>query len=314
MAKPWETWTGRATNTPVARVVREAWGRSKDHNTSLLAAGVAFYVFMSLFPALVAAVMIYGLVSSPTDVIAQVHRYASNLPAESRQVLENTLRSIVRTNHTGLGLGTAVALLGALWAASGAAANLISALNVAHGVRSTRGFVKTRGLAGALTVGGLVFALLVVALITTVPLLVRAAGIGAVASIGVQVARWLLLILLALAGLAVVYRVGPERQAPRVRWASIGAVVATVAWLVGSALFSFYVSHFGSYNKVYGALAGVVVLMLWLYVTCFVVLFGAEINAVAEAADQPRNNAYPCAPQPRRAAERQQTTRGGRQP
>jgi len=285
-------------------VVREAWGRSKEHNTSLLAAGVAFYVFMSLFPALVAAVLIYGLVSSPSDVVAQVHRYAANLPAESRQVLENTLRSIVRTNHTGLGIGTAVALLGALWAASGAAANLISALNVAHGVRSTRGFVKTRGLAGALTLGGLVFALLAVALITAVPILVRSAGLGAVAGIGVQVARWLLLIALALAGLAVVYRVGPEQRTPQVRWASAGAVVATVAWLVGSALFSFYVSNFGSYNKVYGALAGVVVLMLWLYVTCFVVLFGAEINAVAEARGrrQPdRSPAYPSARTPTRS-------------
>jgi membrane protein len=94
--------------------------------------------------------------------------------------------------------------------------------------------------------------------------------------------RWALLIALVVGALAVVYRIAPDRDAPRIRWASTGAVVATVLWIAGSAVFSLYVDNFGSYNRTYGALAGVVVLLLWLYLTSYVVLLGAEINAEAE--------------------------------
>jgi membrane protein len=106
--------------------------------------------------------------------------------------------------------------------------------------------------------------------------------LGQVGRIIAQVVRWALLVTLVVVALAVVYRVAPDRDAPRFRWVSTGALVAAGLWILGSVLFSLYVNNFGSYNKTYGALAGVVVLMLWLYLTSYIVLLGAEINAESE--------------------------------
>ncbi len=264
----------------VPRALARAWRRSQEHNLSLLAGGVAFFGFLSLFPALIAAATAYGLVSTPDDVTAQVRHLASGLPALSQEVLTRTLTSLTSSGSGALTLGLVVSLAGAVWAASGGVANLVKALNVAYGTRDDRGFVRGRALALLLTGFAVTFVLLAVGLITVLPAVVRHAGLGAFAGAGVNVARWALLVLLALTGLAVLYRAAPHGRAPHARWASLGAVTATVAWIVASAAFSLYVSHFGSYNKTYGALAGVVVLMLWLYLTCFIVLFGAEVNGL----------------------------------
>jgi membrane protein len=275
----------------VADVLVRAWRRSQEHNLSLLAAGVAFFGFLALFPALIAAATTYGLVSRPDDVTAQVRRLAAGLPDSSQQVLASTLKSLHSSGSAALTVGLVIALAGAIWATSGGVANLVKALNVAYGTRDGRGFLRGRLLALGLTVFAIVFVLLAVALITVVPVTVHHLGLDAVAAAGAKGLRWVLLILLALGGLAVLYRVAPGERAPHASWASLGAVTATVTWVVASAAFSLYVSHFGSYNKTYGALAGVVVLLLWLYLTCFIVLFGAEINGVMTLDRRPRDDA-----------------------
>ena len=119
-------------------------------------------------------------------------------------------------------------------------------------------------------------------LIAVVPVVLDTLGLGVVGQALAQVVRWVVLIGVVIVGLAVVYRVAPDRDAPKFRWVSTGAVVAATLWILGSVAFSLYVSYFGNYNKTYAALAGVVVLMLWLFVTCYIVLLGAEINAEAE--------------------------------
>ena len=124
--------------------------------------------------------------------------------------------------------------------------------------------------------------LITLALVAVVPLVLDALQLGLVGTIIAQVVRWGLLVALVVVALAVVYRVAPDRDAPRFRWVSTGALVAAALWILGSVLFSLYVNNFGSYNKTYGALAGVVVLMLWLYLTSYIVLLGAEINAESE--------------------------------
>jgi membrane protein len=160
--------------------------------------------------------------------------------------------------------------------------NLIKATNLAYDEDETRGFLKLRGTALALTLGAVVFVLLAVALVAVVPPVFDALGLGGIALVVAQIVRWALLVALVVGALAVVYRVAPDRDAPRFTWVSVGALVATLLWIIGSVAFSLYVNNFGSYNKTYGALAGVIVLMLWLYLTSYIVLLGAEINAESE--------------------------------
>lgn len=264
------------------QIVKRAWQESKVDNISLLAAGVAFFGFLALFPALVAALTIYGLLVTPEKASAQVDEYASALPTEARQVLADQLRSITENSDRSLGIGLVVAVLLALWSASGGVGNLMKAINVAYDEQDKRGFVKQKALALLLTVGAVLFMLVTLGLVAVVPVVLDQLSLGGVGRVIAQAVRWAALVLAVIIALALLYRVAPDRDAPRFRWVSLGAVVAAALWALGSAGFSFYVSNFGNYNKTYGAVAGVAVLMLWLYLTCYIVLLGAEINAESE--------------------------------
>jgi membrane protein len=248
----------------------------------MLAGGVAFFAFLAVFPALIAAITLYGLIADPGQVAGQVESLAGTLPQETQPLITDQLNSVVSTSGGALGVSLVVSLLAALWSASSGTGNLIQAVNLAYDEDESRGFLKLRGLALLLTLGAIVFVLVTLTLVAVVPPLLDALPLGAVGLVVAQVVRWVLLAAVVIGALGVVYRVAPDRDAPRFRWVSVGALVAAVLWLIGSVLFSLYVNNFGSYNKTYGALAGVVVLMLWLYLTSYIVLLGAEINAEAE--------------------------------
>jgi membrane protein len=137
-------------------------------------------------------------------------------------------------------------------------------------------------MALGLTLGAIVFVIVTFTLVAVVPAVLDTLPLGVVGTILAQVVRWVLLLGVFAGSLAVVYRIAPDRDAPQLKWVSLGAIVVTVIWALVSLGFSFYVDNFGSYDKTYGTIAGVIVLMLWLYVTCYLVLFGAEINSEAE--------------------------------
>ncbi len=264
------------------QVTRRALKESSADNVPMLAGGVAYFSFLAVFPALIAALTLYGLVADPATVAGQVQSLTAALPQETRPLIAEQLNSIVSGSGSALGIGLVVSVLAALWSASSGTGNLIKAVNLAYDEEESRGFVKVRGLALALTLGAIVFVLLTLALVAVVPPVLNALALGPLATVLAEVVRWVLLIGLVIGALAVVYRVAPDRDAPKFRWVSTGAVVAAVLWIIGSVGFSLYVDNFGSYNKTYGALAGVVVLLLWLYLTSFIVLLGAEINAESE--------------------------------
>ncbi len=264
------------------QVTRRALKESSTDNVSILAGGVAYFGFLALFPALIAAVTLYGLIADPATVARQVQSLAGTLPREVQPLIADQLGAIVSSSSGALGIGLVVSLLAALWSASGGTGNLMKAVNLAYDEDESRGFLKTRGIALLLTLGAIVFVLLTLALIAVVPPLLEALQLGPVGTVLAQVVRWLLLVVLVVGALAVVYRVAPDRDAPKFAWVSVGSVVAAVLWIIGSVGFSLYVNNFGSYNKTYGALAAVVVLLLWLYLTSYIVLLGAEINAEAE--------------------------------
>ena len=263
-------------------VVRRTQNEIKDDNVTLIAAGVAFYSMLAIFPALIAVVTIYGLVAEPTDVQRQVASFAQRMPPGAGELLTAQLDQIVRTSQRSLSIALAVSVAAALWSASAGTQSLIKGLNIIYDERESRGFVRLRGLALVLTIGAMVVALGALAMIAVVPAVVGEVGLQRAGELAVSVGRWPVLVVLVGVALAVFYRLGPDRANPRLHWLSWGAVVAIVLWLVISAGFSWYVSSFGSYGQTYGSLGAVIVLLLWLWLSALAVLIGAELDAEIE--------------------------------
>jgi membrane protein len=264
------------------QVTKRAWGEAKADQVPLLAAGVAFYSFLSLFPAMIAAVTVYGLVSDPATVARQTEQLSNALPNDAASLITDQLNAIASSPQQSLGLGLIIALALALWSASGGVGNLMTAVNLAYDEEETRGFLKRKALALLFTFGAILFIMVAVTLIAVAPVVLDALVPEGALRVLLNVARWVGVVVAVSIALAVVYRFAPDRDSPRFSWVSVGAVVATVIWAIASVGFSLYVDNFGSYGKTYGALAGVAILMLWLWITAFIVLLGAEINAEAE--------------------------------
>jgi membrane protein len=252
-----------------------------DDHTSLVAAGVSFFGFLAFVPGLAAAISIYGLVSEPAQVESQLAGLLGNLPEEAQQLVTDQISRLASQSTGALTWGTIVAVGLALWAASSGMANLIEATNVAYDEEDDRSFLVKRGLALLFTVGAIAVVFATVLCVSAVGPWVSDITGSTAAGLVAQVVTWLLAGAFVL-GLAVLYKVGPDRDDPELRWVSVGSIVATGLWLTASVLFRVYVANFASYNETYGSLAAVVILLFWLYITCFVVLLGAEINAELE--------------------------------
>lgn len=261
-------------------VVRRVRAELKRDQVPLLAAGVAFFALLALVPALVSLISLYGLVADPAEIEKQVRDALAAAPQEVRQVVAQQLTSIESGDGTILALVLGVVV--AIWSAAGGTGHLIDAINTAYDEEEQRGLLRRKAVSLAFTVGAIAFLLVAFAAITVVPAALGASDLGVAGWLLVQAVRWSALLGGMLVGLAVLYRYAPDRDEPKWSWVSPGAVFATVAWLTGSVLFSVYVANFASYNETYGTLAAIVVLMLWLYLTTFVVIVGAELNAELE--------------------------------
>ncbi|MCZ2814801.1 YihY/virulence factor BrkB family protein [Modestobacter sp. VKM Ac-2984] len=264
------------------QIVKRSWAENNADNMPIIAGGVAFFAFLSIFPALIATISIYGLVASPEQVAEQIESLSDQLPDTAQDILTQQLTDITSNAGGALTFGLIASVLGALWTASGGVNNMVKAVNIAYDEVETRNFLKLRALSLVLTLGAIVFVLFTFALIAVVPIVLDVLPLGGVGTVLAQVLRWVLLLAVVVGSLAVLYRAAPDRDAPKIRWVSLGSLVVTVIWAVVSVAFSFYVNNFSSYNETYGAIAGVIVLMLWLYLTCYLVLLGAEINAETE--------------------------------
>ena len=262
------------------QIAKRGWAEAKTDNVPLLAAGMAYYAFLAIFPALIAAVLLYSFFADPAQIQSQIEALGTAVPAEIRQILTDQITAA--SGNGAVGFGAVIAILVALFSASGGMGNLMTAINLAYDEEETRGFVKKRLIALALTLGAIVFLLIVVALVAVLPVVLQVFGTSTLVTVGIQVARWVLIVVVITVALAVLYRIAPDRDAPKLRWVSVGAAIATLLWIVASVGFSIYVSQFGSYAKTYGAIAGIVILLLWLFITSYAILLGAEINAESE--------------------------------
>jgi len=251
-------------------------------NMSIVAAGVAFYFFLALFPTLAAIISIYGLVTEPAQVEQHMEQLTAYLPKDTQQMLTERLRSIAQQSSSALSWGVALSILLSLWSANSGTKSLFEGINIAYDEEEKRGFFKLNAITLLFTLGGIVLGGISFALVIAFPAVTGKLGLPSALTTVIQFGRWILLLVVIMAALAIIYKVAPNRDNPKFRWVSWGAAIATVLWLIGSLLFSYYANNFGNYNETYGSVAAVIILMLWFNLTTFVILLGAEINSELE--------------------------------
>jgi len=251
----------------------------------LVAAGVAFYGMTAIFPAIAAFVSIYGLFADPNAVENQLVGFSSLLPPTAYKLLTDALQSFASKSNSTLSVALLVSIGVALWSAKAGVSALMSGLNIANETIEKRGVLVQQATGLALTLGGIVFAGVALAAIALLPAIIDFLPLAPALKSALGLGRWPLLALLIGFALAVLYRFGPYRERAKWRWITLGSAIATLLWLLGSGLFSIYVSRFSSYDKTYGSLAAPVVLLLWFWLSALVVLLGAEIDAEMEHAD-----------------------------
>jgi membrane protein len=251
-------------------------------NINIVAAGVAFYGFLALFPTMAAMLSLYGLIVDPHAVEQQLAQLATILPPDGQRMVQQILSQIAARPAQALGLGLVLSIIISLWSANTGMSALFKGINIAYDEEDKRSFIQANAMTLLFTVLGLVLLWVSLVLVVLLPAALVNAGLPYTLQVILGGVRWLALAILILFALTVLYRYAPQRANPQWRWVSWGATIAAVLWLVGSALFSLYVSNFGSYNKTYGTFAAVVILLLWFQLTSFIILLGAEINSEME--------------------------------
>jgi membrane protein len=268
----------------VAILKRSVKQANEDHITSL-AAALAYYAFLAIPATLLIAAGLFGLIAGPDAVNTVIDKLQGIIPSQASNLLEDSLRRLTEKQGTSITL-VAVGGVLALWSVSGAMQNVMWALNTAYGREETRGLVRRRIVAAGMAVFVLMASALALGLLVLGPHLSRwigdAIGNKTVVEIVWWAAQWPILIGGLLLAFAVVYYLGPNIKHPKWHFISFGAVFAVVVWLLASGAFAFYASRFGSYNKAWGSLSAVVVMLTWLWISSVALLLGAEINAEAE--------------------------------
>jgi membrane protein len=288
---------GGQLRSPIA-LPRDSWSETlkrtvaefREDKLQHWAAALTYYAVLSIFPALLVMVSLIGLFADPervtsvlTDTIAQLG------PATAAETFQGPIESIT-SNRGAAGIVFVVGVVAALWSASGYVSAFADACNTIYEVQEGRPFWKLKPLQLGITFVLIMLAAFVaLALVLTGPIvgaLGSSLGIGETALTTWRFAKWPALILLVLLIFGVLYYTAPNARVNGVRWVTLGAIGALLAWVLASVVFALYVANFGSYDKTYGALGGMVVFLLWLWLTNMAVLFGAELNAETERARQ----------------------------
>lgn len=253
-----------------------------DNNTLLVAAGVTFYLLLSMVPALSAVVSIYGLFTDPAGVTAQLAFIQEYLPQGGQEILDEQLNRLVSQSQSSLGFALMASLLVALWSANAGMMALIKAMNVAYGEVEKRNFIIVTLISLAFTLGGILMLLALIVVILILPTVIAWVDLPGSAGFWVQFASSTALALALMAGLTALYRWGPSRERARWRWITPGAVVALVVGFLASTAFGWYVVSFGSYNRTYGSLGAIIGFLTWLWIMAAFIVTGAELNAEIE--------------------------------
>jgi membrane protein len=273
------------------RRLGRVWNALARDNISIMAAGIAYYAMLSIFPGMSALVLTYGLVADPLAIESHVGALAGVLPAEALKLVSDQLHALVSAPTEKLGIGLIVSVAIALWSATSGTSAIMNALTIAYEGKEDRGIVHFYGRALALTVAGAVFGLLALLLIAGVPAAAAHLPLSPFWEELLPQVRWPLLAILAFLWMGTLYRLAPNRERPAWDFLRAGTIAASLLWLAGSAAFSFYASYFGSYDRTYGSLGAVAILLVWLYATAYITLAGAELNgALLREGDTPHGD------------------------
>ena len=247
-----------------------------------VAAGVVFYGLLALFPAITALVSSYALFVDPQSINDHLGFLSTFLPAGTFSIVQDQVNRVLSKGDMKLGGAFALSLVLALWSANGGMKAIIDALNVVYEEKEKRGFFKLNAVSLSFTLAGVVAILTAGALVILAPVALQTIGMGASTELLLKFGRWPVLATLLLLALAILYRYAPSRRSPQWRWISVGSAVATVTWIIGSGLLSYYLSNFGHYDATYGSLGAAIALMIWMWMSTIVILFGAELNSEIE--------------------------------
>jgi membrane protein len=253
-----------------------------DDRLLAVAAGVVFYGLLALFPTITALVSSYALFADAKTVNDHLAFISGFLPGGTFSIIQDQVSRVLSKGDMKLGSAFLGSLLLAIWSANGGMKAIIDALNVVYDEKEKRGFFKLNAVSLAFTVGGVLGILLAIGLVVVTPVVLSMVGLGSVFDALIRFGRWPLLGAILMLALAVLYRYAPSRRSPKWRWISVGSVVATITWMIGSGLLSFYLANFGHYDATYGSLGAAIALMTWMWMTMIVILFGAELNSEIE--------------------------------
>ncbi len=273
------------------RAVRGSISHVSENNLALVSAGVAFFAMLSLFPALAALIAVLGLISDPAVVIVQLEELRDLLPNDVYEIINAQVVALVTARSETLGWAGLLSVFFALWSARAGVGAMIIGLNSVCGERNRN---VAHHYVRALLITLVLVAVGIVALLSLVvaPVILAFFPLGGMGAVAVDLVRWVVGVAVIVIGVGVLYRFGPNRSArPRVRWLSAGAVLAVVSWVILSVGFSYYVTNFGNYNQVYGSIGAVIAMLVWLWISSFLVLFGAALNVQIEAVRQPMQRA-----------------------
>ena len=282
------------SRTPLARsqwrISREGWKvilyrtyqQINEDRLLATAAGVVFYGLLAIFPAITALVSSYGLFADPSTIAGNLEHLALMLPEGSFSIVQDQIGRVLAKETTTLGLTFVFGFLMAIWSANAGMKAIFDALNVVYEEDEKRSFIRLNLTSLAFTVAGLASILAMIGGVIAVPLALQRLGLGERGEWILSLGRWPALLGLLLIALAVLYRFGPSLSHGRWQWISPGALAASILWLIGSSLLSWYLSNFGNYTATYGSLGAAIGLMTWMWMSAIIVLCGAELNSEIE--------------------------------
>jgi membrane protein len=241
-----------------------------------------FFGLLAVFPAITALVSSYGLFADPSTIGANLQTLALMLPEGSFQIVQDQIARVLDKGTAALGWTFLFGLILAVWSANAGVKAVIDALNVVYEEREKRGFIGLNLLSLTFTIGGIVALLLMVSTVVAFPLALDHLGLPPDSRFILSLSRWPLMFVGLLAALGILYRFGPSRHAPRWEWLGIGTLAAVLLWIAGSSALSWYLQNFGNYSATYGSLGAAIGLMMWMWMSAIIVLFGAELNSEIE--------------------------------